>query len=345
MTHPFYPGGNPRFNHVAMSVPADLLDAANRARPRALLPRGLGFDELDDDDRGPAPADLQLRPLGPVHLPDRRGRPDAAARAWTTSASRSAPEPSSTPRGSGPWPSATNDDRVDLVDPAVDDQGMVKIHSIYLGYLLPMMCEFQYWEFAELNRRVAVVGVALSDIGRVDDLTPYHLHAQAVRRAWPTPGSTEGRCRRLRVHGTGTPAADRGGRVPGAAADLGRLDRRRRRRPGRSWLRTRWTPSAPGHADVVVLSYGSTTRADLKKGRRTANLTFGARGPVQFEVPYGHTLIAKYGMAANRHRHEYGTTIEQLAEIAVSHRVQRRLQPGRATTASRSRSTTCWPGR
>jgi len=25
---------------------------------------------------------------------------------------------------------------------------VVKIHSIYLGYLLPMMCELQFWEFA-----------------------------------------------------------------------------------------------------------------------------------------------------------------------------------------------------
>jgi len=25
VTHPYYPSGNPRFNHVAMSVPADLL--------------------------------------------------------------------------------------------------------------------------------------------------------------------------------------------------------------------------------------------------------------------------------------------------------------------------------
>jgi hypothetical protein len=24
----------------------------------------------------------------------------------------------------------------------------VKIHSIYLSYLLPMRCELQYWEFA-----------------------------------------------------------------------------------------------------------------------------------------------------------------------------------------------------
>jgi len=25
----------------------------------------------------------------------------------------------------------------------------VKIHSIYLKYLLPMMCELQWWEFAK----------------------------------------------------------------------------------------------------------------------------------------------------------------------------------------------------
>jgi hypothetical protein len=25
---------------------------------------------------------------------------------------------------------------------------MVKIHSLYVKYILPMMCEFQYWEFA-----------------------------------------------------------------------------------------------------------------------------------------------------------------------------------------------------
>ena len=41
-----------------------------------------------------------------------------------------------------------HDDRVDLIDLAVDDQGMIKIHSIYVKYLLPMMCEFQCWEFA-----------------------------------------------------------------------------------------------------------------------------------------------------------------------------------------------------
>ncbi|HTT87779.1 MAG TPA: hypothetical protein VMF60_10445, partial [Acidimicrobiales bacterium] len=40
-----------------------------------------------------------------------------------------------------------HDDRVDLIGLHVDDQGMVKIHSLYVKYILPMMCELQYWEF------------------------------------------------------------------------------------------------------------------------------------------------------------------------------------------------------
>ena len=39
------------------------------------------------------------------------------------------------------------DDRLDLIDLHVDDQGVVKIHSLYMKFILPMMCEIQYWEF------------------------------------------------------------------------------------------------------------------------------------------------------------------------------------------------------
>ena len=42
-----------------------------------------------------------------------------------------------------------SDDRMELIDLHMDDQGMVKIHSVYVRYLLPMTIEFQYWEFPE----------------------------------------------------------------------------------------------------------------------------------------------------------------------------------------------------
>ena len=41
------------------------------------------------------------------------------------------------------------DDRLDLIDLHADDQGVVVIHSLYLKFLLPMMCEIQFWEFAQ----------------------------------------------------------------------------------------------------------------------------------------------------------------------------------------------------
>lgn len=44
-------------------------------------------------------------------------------------------------------------------------------------------------------------------------------------------------------------------------------------------------------------------------------------------MPYGHSLIAKYAMAARRHMHAYGTTLEQLAEVAVTARANAAANP------------------
>ncbi|MFE9402034.1 acetyl-CoA acetyltransferase [Streptomyces sp. NPDC006530] len=176
------------------------------------------------------------------------------------------------------------------------------------------------------RRKVAVVGVALSDTGRVDDATPYALHAQAARRALADSGLDRGVIDGFGSAGLGTLA-------PVEVAEyLG--------------LRPTWVDSttvggatwevmaahaadaiAAGHANAVLLVYGSTARADIRAGRRTANLSFGSRGPLQFEVPYGHTLISKYAMAARRHMHQYGTSLEQLASVAVQARANAATNP------------------
>ncbi|MFH8789817.1 thiolase C-terminal domain-containing protein [Streptomyces roseoverticillatus] len=169
------------------------------------------------------------------------------------------------------------------------------------------------------TRRVAVVGVALSDCGRVDSATPYDLHAQAARRALADSGLAKASVDGLASAGLGTLApmeiADHLGLRP-AWADSTSVG-------GATWevmAAHAADAIAAGHANVVLLVYGSTARADLKAGRRTAGLSLGTRGPLQFEAPYGHTLIAKYAMAARRHMHEYGTTLQQFADIAVQTR-------------------------
>jgi hypothetical protein len=50
-------------------------------------------------------------------------------------------------------------------------------------------------------------------------------------------------------------------------------------------------------------------------------------GPSQFEAPYGNSLVGAYAMVARRHMHEFGTTSEQLAEIAVGVREYAGLNP------------------
>ncbi len=47
MAHPYYPTGNPRFNHVAMSLAADLLDERNRADICRFWSEVFGFDEIE----------------------------------------------------------------------------------------------------------------------------------------------------------------------------------------------------------------------------------------------------------------------------------------------------------
>jgi acetyl-CoA acetyltransferase len=177
-----------------------------------------------------------------------------------------------------------------------------------------------------MNRQVAVVGAALSDIGRVDTHTPFELHYQAASRAIADAGLTKNDIDGVGSCGMGLLApveiSEYLGLRPTWADGTGV--------GGSSWefmVEHALAAIEAGQAQTVLLVYGSTTRADLKARRRSANLSFGSRGPVQFEVPYGHTLISKYAMATRRHMHEFGTNIEQLAEIAVSTRYNASLNP------------------
>jgi acetyl-CoA acetyltransferase len=174
-----------------------------------------------------------------------------------------------------------------------------------------------------VNRRVAVAGVALSDVGSTPSKTAYGLIAQASRRALQDAGLTPADIDGLGSTSTGTMAPIDVGEYLGVqprwvdSTSVG----------GAAWevMAAHGADAiARGHADVVLLTYGSTARSDLRKGLRTASLNWGSRGPQQWEAPYGHTLISKYAMAARRHMYEYGTTIEQLAEIAVSARFNAR---------------------
>jgi acetyl-CoA acetyltransferase len=82
---------------------------------------------------------------------------------------------------------------------------------------------------------------------------------------------------------------------------------------------------ATGMADVVLVSMADSLRSSLT--REQAMMMQSSTGHPQFEQPFGATVPAYYALIAQAHMHQFGTTSEQLAEIAVAARAHAALNP------------------
>jgi len=165
--------------------------------------------------------------------------------------------------------------------------------------------------------KVAVAGVYEHPTRFAPDKTAYQLHAESARGALADAGLTirdvDGFC----TSGVGP---------IGILSLAQHLD-----------LRPRWVDSqsiggssfvshclhaaaaiSGGLCDVALVTYGSTAASE-----RFAIGTGGGSAmdpPDNFEAPFGPTIVGSYALVAQRHMHQYGTTSEQLAEIAVTMR-------------------------
>jgi hypothetical protein len=153
---PEFTGRRPRFNHVAMSLPADSLDEENRKLRADFYADVFGFYDIPmmtvdrkrqvfqahhieqfifliADDGGESMSCPRLDHFG--LSVDKESELDdilARARKWQE-----------------------RDDRVDIIDKKTDDHGMLAITSIYVKYLLPMMVEIQWWDYHEDKEKIA----------------------------------------------------------------------------------------------------------------------------------------------------------------------------------------------
>jgi acetyl-CoA acetyltransferase len=174
-----------------------------------------------------------------------------------------------------------------------------------------------------LNRAAcAIVGVAESDLGAVaTGLSPLDLMGQAALRALDDAGLS------LRDV-DGLFATTSQSRMPTLAlAEY--LGIRPRYHDGTniggcsfmSMVAHAQAAIEAGLCEVALITYGSTQRS---LGR--ANVAAPDANP--YEAPYRPLYTASsYALAASRHMHEYGTTREQLAQIAVAARQWARLNP------------------
>lgn len=175
--------------------------------------------------------------------------------------------------------------------------------------------------------RVAIVGAAESDYGKVPNRSELDLHAQAAQRALADAGMThkdvdgvftvtqdfirspsQTVCEYLGLRPTYEDCTAVGGSsfevlVEHAVAAL-----------------------QSGRIKVALITYGSVMLSTMGRtlGTRTRPISHFAQ---QYEQPFGVSIVSSYALAAQRHMHLYGTSGEQLARIAVAARQHAQRNP------------------
>ena len=183
---------------------------------------------------------------------------------------------------------------------------------------------------APLRGAVAIAGLGESDIGRVDGKSGVRLAVDAARAALADAGLTTADVDGLLVTPVFVKPWPRQANV--VAEYLGVKPR---------WSVTYQNSGASacsmvgaaaaavyaGLAEVVLITTGDNELSGL--GTTGVVTELARQRDPDVEVPYGLIVPAGFAMAARRHMHEYGTTPEQLAAVAVTMRDHARLT-GRA---------------
>jgi acetyl-CoA acetyltransferase len=173
-----------------------------------------------------------------------------------------------------------------------------------------------------ISGKVAIVGVAESDqIGKVPDKPALMLHAEAARTALAEAGLTKDDVDGLFTAGVSTlelgeylgiePRFTDGTAVGGSSFVI--------------HVAHAALAIANGWVDVALITHGESGRSRIGMSERPSSPD-SLSG--QFEAPYGLMVPpGAYAMSCTRHMHQYGTTHEQLAEIAVATRKWAMLNP------------------
>ena len=138
--------GQPRFNHVAMSVPADLLDESGRKEIVSFYSEVFGWNEIE------------MQTLDRKRLVLGAHRIDQFVFLIADDSPMTAPRLDHFGLGVGSMYELDalygralayrdKDDRVDIIDKKTDPYPGVSITSFYVRYLLPLMVEVQYFSF------------------------------------------------------------------------------------------------------------------------------------------------------------------------------------------------------
>ena len=177
-----------------------------------------------------------------------------------------------------------------------------------------------------LRNKAIIAGVADSDVGKVPGLSGLALNAQAAQRALDDAGlalsDVDGLitaysmtepyfmlgsvlAEYLGITPTLCASLNVGGATPGIALHQAAM------------------AVASGEAEVVLVTAGENRATG--QSRDDAVKALSHVGHPYFEMPYGPTVPSFYALIAQRYMHEYGTTREQMAHVAVAARAHARI--------------------
>src|SRR5688572_21185487 len=183
------------------------------------------------------------------------------------------------------------------------------------------------------DRTPVIVGIGLSEYPKAPDMDGVQHHALAAQRAMADAG-----VKAADIDGYVSAGGGGGMMVDDAVtmAEYLRIDHRHidgTMTGGSSFeFHVQHLAAAirDGACDTALVTYGSDQLSRMGRKLGTGGFTRPSQrvpGPVGYEVPYGNSLVGSYAMHAMRHMHEFGTTSEQLAEIAVGVREFATLNP------------------
>jgi acetyl-CoA acetyltransferase len=172
---------------------------------------------------------------------------------------------------------------------------------------------------------IYIAGVAESPLGEVHDQTELSMCALAAREALAEAGMTLKDVDGLFVNYMGEEGSVQVGEYLGIepryadSTDCGGGS-------FEAFVHHAMCAIAAGRCEVALITYASRQRS--RRNRTLVDAGDPQELIQQFEVPYGiPSPIGYFALVAARHMYEYGTTSEQLAEIAVAARKWAQLNP------------------
>ncbi len=181
-----------------------------------------------------------------------------------------------------------------------------------------------------MKANAAIAGVGTSKVGQVPDRSALQLQADAARAALEDAGLRMSDIDGLlttpvRVEHWNMPCGVVAHHLGVKATYLSTVDLAGA--SGCGMIHQAAMAVATGQCTTVLCVAGQNLLTHGSRAKAVKSMAEGGSAHPQFEVPYGPIVPSLYALAAQRHMHEFGTTPEQLAEVAVTIRRHASLNP------------------